>query len=44
MNVANVDPDVARLYSNCFICFRYMLQVFYVDVAYVLHIYCKRIF
>ena len=26
---------VARVWSKCFICFRRMLQVFYLDVAYV---------
>jgi len=46
MDVAKVDPDdahvamaiyiyVARVYLKCFICFRRMLQVFYLDVAYV---------
>jgi hypothetical protein len=38
---------VASDYSKCFICFRRMLQVFYLDVAYVavaIHIYCKCLF
>jgi hypothetical protein len=40
-DVAKVDRDVAHVsmgdtrsvYSKCFICFRRMLQVFYLDVA-----------
>jgi hypothetical protein len=45
MDVAKVDSDVAfvamaihgvaSVCSKCFICFRRMLQVFYLDVAYV---------
>jgi hypothetical protein len=38
---------VASIHFKCFSCFRSMLQVFYLNVAYVavaIHIYCKRMF
>jgi hypothetical protein len=45
---------VASIYSKCFIYFRHMLQVFYLNVAYVavdityvtvaIHVCCKRMF
>jgi hypothetical protein len=37
---------VVSVCFKCFICFKRILQVFYLDVAYVamlIHIYCKRI-
>jgi hypothetical protein len=41
----SAGPYVANVYSKYFICFRRMLQVFYVNVAHVavaIHICCKR--
>jgi len=38
---------IASVCSKCVTCFRRVLQVFYLDVAYVvvvIHIYCKRMF
>jgi hypothetical protein len=35
---------VANVCSKCFTCFRLMLQVFHLDVAYVLDICCKCLF
>jgi hypothetical protein len=38
---------VASVHSKCFICFKRMLQVFYMDVAHVsvaIHIFYKRLF
>ena len=35
---------VASVCSKCFTCFRPMLQVFYLDVAYVLDIMLQRLF
>ena len=38
---------VANIYSKCFICFRRVLQVFYLDIAYIvvsIHKWSKRMF
>jgi hypothetical protein len=36
--------NVTSVCSKYFICFRRMLQAFWLDVAYVSHIYCKSMF
>ena len=35
---------VASVLSACYICFTHMLQLFYIDVAYVSHISCNSMF